>query len=366
MSPFAAVAGATDEAIRQRDVEGVYFHTAVTLEVPLLKEGTLLGLTSSAERQAELAVSRQEWSDRAVRGTLASTVAAAYVRVLTSRKAVALHERLVASSEEDYRLILVRFNQNLVSKNDLLTAEVRLATARRDLSRSRIALRRGEKVLATSIGMDSSTPIEIEDLEAPGTPLPPLEELVVRAEANDPELKAKRFAVLERREEADRIAGERYPTLSLLGRYEVSDDFDRPVNDQESVWLNLNVPIFDFGLIRNRVRAARAVASAEEYRIADSRTRIETELRDLYFHLAEVEAEQELIAKQIEQASEAVKLNRSMVHQGLLSQSALHDAEAMRARLDMAQAEAEYDRRLTRIRLGWATGEVTFSETRRP
>lgn len=365
-TPFATLGGVSDEGIPPRDVEGTYFQTAVGLRVPLVKDGTLVGVTSSTERQAELAVGREEWMDRAVRGDLASAVAAAYVRVLTNRKAVVVHEQLAASSEEDERLILVRFNQHLVSKNDLLTAEVRLATARRDLSRSRIALRRSQEALATSMGMDASTQVDIEDIVAPDTALLPLEELVVKAEANHPELKAKTLAALERREEADRIAGERYPALTLLARYEVSDDFDRPVNEQSSVWLNLKVPIFDFGLIRNRVRAARAEASAEEYRMADFRMRIEDELRDLYFHLADLEADLELIGKQIEQASEAVKLNRAMFQQGLLSQSAVHDAEAMRARLEMTQAAAEYDRRLTRIRLGWATGEVPSSETRRP
>lgn len=365
-TPFSTLGGVSEEGALGRDVDGTYFQTAVGLQVPLVKDGTLMGMTSSAERQSELAVSREGWMGRAVRGDLASDVAAAYVRVLTSRKAVVAHEQLVASAEEDYRQVLVRFNQNLVSRNDLLTAEVRLAAARRDLARSQIALRQNQEVLASSMGLDASVQIEVQDLEAPTAPLPPLEELVARAEAHHPELKARTFAALERREEADRIAGQRYPAVSFFARYEVSDDFAPPMNGQSSVWLNVKVPIFDLGHVRDKVREALAEASAEEYRTADVRMRIESGLRGLYSHLKELESELELIAKQIEQASEAVKLNRAMFQQNLLSQSAVHDVEATRARLEIARTEAEYDRRLTRIRLGWAIGEATVNETRAP
>ena len=131
ISPFAALSGFTQEGVRQQNVAGGYAQAILGLEVPLVKEGALVGQTSASIRQAEFKVSEEGWQNRALRLQVTSTVAVAYVDVLKRHKAVQIATEIVSAFEEAYQLALAKFQQHLISKNDLLLAEVRVATAKR-------------------------------------------------------------------------------------------------------------------------------------------------------------------------------------------------------------------------------------------
>jgi outer membrane protein len=358
ISPFAALSGFTQEGVRQQNVAGGYYQAIVGLEVPLLKEGTLVGQTSASVRQAEFKVSEEAWENRALRLQVTSTVAAAYVAVLKRLKGVQINAQVVSAFEAAYQLALARFNRHLISRNDLLMAEVRVATATRDLSLTRLALRKDQRALASAMGLDQATTMEIQDLQDALAPLPPLERLVALAQRTHPELKARQFRVSGSVEEVSRIQSERYPALSLKTQYGAVDAFAGRPNDQWVAAVKVKVPIFDFGLIRSKAEVARAKVAEQEKLLLDFQRSLEYTIAELYVHVQELEAEATLILKQIEQAMEAVRLNQAMFQQDLLPLSAVLDAEAVLQKLQLALSDAEYDQKLARYQLqvvseGW-------------
>jgi outer membrane protein TolC len=172
----------------------------------------------------------------------------------------------------------------------LLIAEVRLATARRDLSLTHLDLQKSQQALGSAMGFVERMPImEIQDLQGPLPPLLPLEGLMTLARQNHPALKARQFRVQEGLEEVSRVRSEQYPTLSFNTRYGFVDAFEGRPNDQWTAVVNVKVPIFDFGLIRKKAEIARAKAMEEEKLMLDFQRDIEQQITERYVFLQYLE-----------------------------------------------------------------------------
>lgn len=356
ITPFSALARVTEEGVRQRRVSGGYYQAMVGLDVPLVQEGTLYGQPSAAVRQAQLKISEEEWRHHVLRQQVAMRVAEAYVQVLKHRQASQFQTQIVTALEEGYRLTQSRFQQELVSRNDLLNAEVRLATARRDSTLARLNLQKSQQRLATAMGVDKVSVIDVQELQPSPAPLPSLETLLAQSRQTHPELKARQFRVQGSLEEVSRIQRERYPTLSLTARYGFVDDFAGSPNDQWLAALKVRVPVFDFGLIRKKAEVARAKVVEEEQHLEDFQLSMEQEIHTLYLHLQTLDDQALLIQTQIEQATEEMTLNRAMAQQQLLPPSTVRDAEAALLRLQLARMETVYEQQLTRLQLNLVTG----------
>ena len=356
-TPFSAISGVTEEGTPDRRVSGGYYQATVGLQVPLFKEGTLIGQTAGSVRQAQLKVAEEDWATEFLRLQVALNVAGSYVQVLKQRKATKIHEGIIASVETGHRLVLAQFQQDLIARNDLLIAEVRLATAKRDLAITHLDLQKSQKTLVSSMGLIENIPvIDIEDFQEPIAPLLSLESLVARARRYHPALRARQLRVQEELEEVSRIRSEQYPSFSFKTRYGFVDAFEGRPNDQWTAAVNVKVPIFDFGLIRKKAEVARAKAMEEERLMLDFQGDIEQQLSERYIFLQHLEAQFGLIKTQIEQAQEELKLNQAMFRQQLVPQLTVLTAETAILRLQLALSEAQYDRKLARIQLGLISG----------
>lgn len=365
ITPFSALSGVTEEGIEQRRVSGGYYQASVGLEVPLIKEGTLVGQVPSSVRQAQLRISEEDWQARMAHLHVALQVVEAYVQVLQHRKAIQAAEAIAAALEEGYKLAQVRFQQDLISRNELLIGEVRLATARRELTHFRLALQRSQHTLRSSMGLDTSGAVEIQDLQEALAPLPPVADLLALAQQTHPELKAHQFRVESSVAEVDRIRSERYPTLSLTARYGFVDAFEGSPNAQWLAAMNVKVPLFDFGLTRKKAEVARAKVIEEEQQRLNFQLNIEQEIHHRYLQLQELDDHVQLLTTQIEQATEEMKLKRAMFQQELAPQAAVLDAEAALFKWQLAHTQAQYERQLRRLQLSLISGEWSLPASSR-
>jgi outer membrane protein TolC len=357
ITPFSAIAGVTEEGTPDQRVSGGYYQATVGLQVPLFKEGTLLGQTAGVVRQARLKVDEEGWATEFLRLQVALKVAESYVHVLKQRHATKIYQGIVASVETGHQLALAQFQQDLIARNDLLLAEVQLAAAKRDLALAHLDLQKSQKTLISSMGLVETTAmLDLEDLPEPTAPLLPLESLVALARHYHPALRVRQLRVQEELEEVSRIRSEQYPSLSFKTRYGFVDAFEGRPNDQWTAAVNVKVPIFDFGLIRKKAEVARAKAMEEERLMLDFQRDIEQQLSERYLYLQHLEEQFGLLRTQLEQAQEELKLNQAMFRQQLVPQLTVLTAETALLKLQLALSEAQYDRKLAHIQLGLISG----------
>nr|WP_304966802.1 TolC family protein [Duncaniella muris] len=218
-----------------------------------------------------------------------------------------LAEENVASCDTLYVIGERRFKIAAISRADLLTLELDKVNARNTLENCRIALKRASFSLASFLGMDKNTEIE---LKMPGRPLTtaiPLDLALAMAKKNNPMLLGHRQTILEGEREFNRAKAESRFNASVnasVGFNQVADDFSgayRSPLRQDLVSVSISVPLIDWGVRKGKVNMARNNLNVS--RIAARQDELSVE-EDLIMTVSDYEVRQRLIAS----ASEALDL----------------------------------------------------------
>ena len=218
-----------------------------------------------------------------------------------------LAEENVASCDTLYVIGERRFKIAAISRADLLTLELDKVNARNTLENCRIALKRASFSLASFLGMDKNTEIE---LKMPGRPLTtaiPLDLALAMAKKNNPMLLGHRQTILEGEREFNRAKAESRFNASVnasVGFNQVADDFSgayRSPLRQDLVSVSISVPLIDWGVRKGKVNMARNNLNVS--RIAARQDELSVE-EDIIMTVSDYEVRQRLIAS----ASEALDL----------------------------------------------------------
>lgn len=218
-----------------------------------------------------------------------------------------LAEENVASCDTLYVIGERRFKIAAISRADLLTLELDKVNARNTLENCRIALKRASFSLASFLGMDKNTEIE---LKMPGRPLAtaiPLDVALAMAKENNPTLLGHRQTILEGERELNRAKVESRFNASVnasVGFNQVADDFSgayRSPLRQDLVSVSISVPLIDWGVRKGKVNMARNNLNVS--RIAARQDELSVE-EDIIMTVSDYEVRQRLIAS----ASEALDL----------------------------------------------------------
>lgn len=218
-----------------------------------------------------------------------------------------LAEENVASCDTLYVIGERRFKIAAISRADLLTLELDKVNARNTLENCRIALKRASFSLASFLGMDKNTEIE---LKLPGRPLAkaiPLDAALAMAKENNPTLLGHRQTILEGERELNRAKVESRFNASInasVGFNQVSDDFSgayRSPLRQDLVSVSISVPLIDWGVRKGKVNMARNNLNVS--RIAARQDELSVE-EDIIMTVSDYEVRQRLITS----ASEALDL----------------------------------------------------------
>ena len=194
-----------------------------------------------------------------------------------------------------------------ISSADLLTLELDKVNARNTLENSRIALKRAMFSLASFLGMDKNTEIEIEMPEKPDAGDIPADLALSLAKANSPTLLGHRQTILEDKRELSRAKTEALFNASVnasVGFNQVADKFaDAYLNPlrQDIVSLQVTFPLVDWGVRKGKVNMALNNLNVSTLAAKQDELQVE---EDILMTLSDYSVRQRLITS----ASEAMRL----------------------------------------------------------
>ncbi|HAB16584.1 MAG TPA: TolC family protein [Verrucomicrobiota bacterium] len=267
-----------------------------------------------------------------------------------------------------------RYEAGTAPRFNVLRAEVELANVRPKLIRAQNAFRIAKNNLATLLGWNipkdvlENIPLELADtLKAEPFDLS-LPVAIAKGLAQRPEVTARQTDEKLRREGVVQARADYFPNLSIAGGYQwQSRNFADDLSLKTDGWTagaQMNWSLWDFGLTRGKVEAAKARLERSRLESDDTVRRVELDVRTAYSNFIEAQQVLESQRKVIEQAEEAVRLAMARNDAGtgtqldvLSAQTALTDARTTQALAlrDYAVALARLDRamgegtRLTRV-----------------
>jgi outer membrane protein len=280
------------------------------------------------------------------RNDLRRDVKRAYFQVLQTEGMVRVAQQAVQLAEGRLRNARLQFEAGVVARVDVIRAETLLAQAQTDL----VAAQNADSLARNAFNMATARPIEapVELVDVPAPTLGPLptEALVQVARGRRPELRvlANQLDALEsvRRIEEKGLS----PTLAVAANYQRNlraAGFGAQAG-QATASLALNWPLFDSGLTRARVRAARQ--DEEQLRVLAEQgwLAVSLEVRQALVQLQNAASRRELGAHQAKLAEENFRLAqvRYDAGEGILLEILDAQTELTRARTLFVTAQYDY------------------------
>lgn len=285
----------------------------------------------------------------------------AYVNVVRDRVILALRENNVLVLEQERQATADRFEVGELTRTDVAQADSRLAQSVSERTEARGNLDSSNADYLEVIG---TVPGDlIRPLRPDGLPASEVE-AVDLAKANNPGVVALDFTERADRDNIDLVAGELLPTLTLDGDIEKNKDIlgsDTETTEQ-SLTLNLTVPLYQSGEVYSRVREAKQLANQSLLGLAEEERRAQEAARQSWADLQSaasriVSGEAEVAAQEI--AFEGVKQEAQVGSRTVLDVLNA-EQELLNTRVDLAIAQR--DEIVAAYRLLQATGRLTAED----
>jgi len=218
--------------------------------------------------------------------------------------------------------------------------------------------------LRNAMGLPPDQPIEVSTEEIPGAATDEAKDLVSQAMANNTELKQ---AETERRAREEKLKGERggrWPTVSLIGQYNVlsntnnyTDFFNKFQRNNVIFGLEVRIPIFA-SRTTSAVAFARADLDAAELMVAKKRSELSLDVRRMARQVREADLAGEVARLELQLSQENLRILQLQFDQG---RGSLRDLEAAHLEENdkwLSFLDANYARQQAQLELLRTTGQV--------
>ena len=239
--------------------------------------------------EKRLAYSKETASEEAV---------AKFFTLALAQDQLRMANEYLESCDTIYAIAERRYKIASISKAELSILQLQKTNARTTLANARISRQRAAQELATYLGMEHITDIElviptvVQNLHVDAT------EAIQHARENNPQYLASQEVTAEARRDAERAKVEKKFSVSLdasIGLNQVADRFVdayRNLLSQDMAKITLSIPLKDWGKRKNAYLAARSnVEAAEQSELETAR---DTEL-DVSLTVADFNERQDIV-----------------------------------------------------------------------
>jgi outer membrane protein TolC len=266
-----------------------------------------------------------------------------YFDVLESEKMVAVAEREIESLDAHAKVARDLLQNGLITRNDLLQAEVRLADARQRLLNAQNMRNINGARVNSMLTRPLEHPLEVVEVTRPHAEAPPYEGAAETAEKNRAELQIVDATMKALRYEETARKSEYFPKFLVQGERDYTKNKYLTYQDNMGVSLLMSLNLWSGGSTAaaiQKVQLARSRFAVERRKLADD---IGLELKK--YHLDAVNASESIrvAAGAISQAEENLRITRLKYAEGTGIARDVTDAIALRSLAETNYYRALYD-----------------------
>jgi outer membrane protein len=328
--------------------------TGATVSQLITDFGRTTNLVSSAESSAKA----EEETSAATTAQIVLAVDQAFYNALESKALLQVAQQTI-----DARQLLVdKINALTQAK---LKSDLDLSFADVDLSRAKLLQLEAKNNYATSLatlsamlGLPDQQQFElVESSSPPEQPDADVNPLIIEALRQRPEI----LALQDQETSAEKFGHAEHdlwrPTVSALGTVGVAPvRNDALPNWYGAVGVNINIPVFNGFLYNARAKTADLQTEAAKQRLLDERNNIARDVRTAW-QQSQQAFERLGVTQQLRgQANLGLNLAQARYNLGLGSIVELGQAELQKTEADIADTDAQYQYRLTRLVVAYTIG----------
>ena len=338
------------------------FGGAILLTQPVFMGGGIVALNRMADIGERMA---QNTADAKQQSTLYQIDQAYWTVVsLNHKKKLAEGYRdLVAKLDGDVQKMI---REGVATRSEGLSVSVKVNEAEMNVTQVNDGLVLAKMYLCQLCGLPMDETIVLADENADELVITSsdTEKKVDMALANRPELQLLQNAIDLSRQSTRLLKAGNLPQVLLTGGYAVSNPslyngFQRRLGGVWNVGVMVRVPIWNWGDVMYKVRASKNATTIASLELDEAREKIELQVNQSSFKVAEANKKLAMTRKNIERAEENLRMANLGFREGVISSTTVMEAQTAWLQAQSQKIDAEIDVRLSEVHLQKALGTLS-------
>ena len=272
------------------DIHNVFFG-AITLTQPIFMGGKIVAMNKLTHYAKDLA---EALRDNEAENVIYA-VDAAYWQVVSLKSKYQLAESYVNLLDSLDRNVGLMVAEGVATKADKLSVDVKLNSARVDLTKVENGLVLSRMALAQICGLPLDSPMVLADEDIEGitdTAMPATNYDMEQVYSARPDLRALQMGINIAGQQKRVAMASMLPNLALVGSYSFSNPnmfngFSKKFNGAFSVGAMLTIPIWHWGGNYNKYKAAESEQTVMELKMQDAKEMVDLQVKQAAFRAQE-------------------------------------------------------------------------------
>ncbi len=335
---------------------------AITVTQPIYMGGKIRSMNELTRQAEQLAMSKRDIQAQEI----IYEVDAAYWLVVSLEAKQRLARSYVALVEQLQTDVKRMLDQGVATRSTLLNVDVKLNEAQVDLTKVDNGLTLSRMALAQLCGLPVSTPLRLvdENRESIGqTRLRSTDFDISQVWNRRSELQALRLGAEIYDQKARVARSEMLPQIAAFGAYHATNPntyngFKNRFGFGFTVGAMVKIPIWHFGGLSNKYKAAQAEAKARRLDIAEAQEKIELQVNQAAFRYQEALKTREKTRANLAVADENLRMAQVGFKEGVSTSDDVMTAQTAWLKARSEDIDAEIDIRLCDTYLSKVLGEL--------
>lgn len=338
------------------------FGGAILVTQPVFMGGAIVAMNKIADIGEEMAANSAD----ARRQETLYQIDQAYWQVVSLRHKQKLAEGflgLVKKLDGDVQKMI---REGVATRSEGLSVSVKVNEAEMAVMKVNDGLTLSKMLLCQLCGLPVDEQVMLADEEK--------EEIVVTGEArtaaqtdmmlsNRPELKMLQNVVDISHQTTNLLKAGNLPQVMLVGGYSVSNPnvyngFQRKFSGAWNVAVLMRIPIWNWGDVAYKVRAAKGAATIATLELEEAREKMELQLSQSNFRVNEADKKLELAKTSRQKAEENLRTANLGFQEGVISSTTVMEAQTAWLQAQSQYIDAEIDVQLSRVNLQKSLGTL--------
>lgn len=328
------------------------YQNQISLTQPIFNRGTFI-----LYQQAKISVKAQRNNLEEEMNSLTLNVKESFYNLLKSRRIIELNQKAVELMEEHLKNAKALFNNGMVVETDVLSAEMELAKAQKNVLIAEQAENLSQRNLYIVMGIDLDTTIQLnENLNTANFLLQSSDFYKDKTLINRPLLKkAKEDIKISRESIALNKAGS-WPVFSAYANYNWTGPTFLPKDDSWDAGINVTINLFNGGLNRLEIKETEYKYEQAKHGLWQIEQSVFLETESAYLKLKETSELININEKIYNIADKNYELTQKRYAEGLVPNTTVLEAYTSLLEAQINKFSAEYDYRISIAKLEKAVG----------
>jgi outer membrane protein len=247
---------------------------------------------------------------------VAQAVKISYYALASAESLVRVNEQNIANRQRQLDLANARFKNGLGQPSDVVVAETSKSQAVVALNAARDQAEQARITLLLNMGLNPLTPISTVSAEERPLPQTEPQALISQAIQCRPEVRAAKFALVAARSGLSAAKALNQPTIYAAGILGSNGNQYPLANSVTGLAVGVNFPILDGGQRKGAIKTAQGQAQGAEADLQTTVDLVQADVAGSYIALKSVEQRVGLVAAEVANAREGVRLAEGRYAEG--------------------------------------------------